>query len=218
MYDAVNRGLAKAQGEICAYLNCDEQYLPCTFAKVLRFFAAHPEVDVLFGDFILTDIDGRPLSYRRVVLPTLQHLRVAPLGTGTCATFFRRNLLERNFYFDPEWKASGDAVWVERLLEARVPMAAIHEPLATFTITDQNLGASNLSEREGSKRRKSNQSPIERTRLIIMHRLRKLLAGAYGPKRVEIAIYTRESPFIRQRFVEENLGFRWRKSDRAGSR
>ena len=96
MYDAVNRGLAKAQGEICAYLNCDEQYLPCTFAKVLRFFAAHPEVDVLFGDFILTDIDGRPLSYRRVVLPTLQHLRVAPLGTGTCATFFRRNLLERN--------------------------------------------------------------------------------------------------------------------------
>ena len=96
-------------------------------------------------------------------------------------------------------------------------MAAIHEPLATFTITDQNLGASNLSARR-LKRRKANQSPIERTRLIIMHRLRKLLAGAYGPKRVEIAIYTRESPFIRQRFVEENLGFRWRKSDRAGSR
>ena len=30
MYDAINRGLAKARGEICGYLNCDEQYLPGT--------------------------------------------------------------------------------------------------------------------------------------------------------------------------------------------
>ncbi len=28
MYDAVNRGLKKAKGEILAYINCDEQYLP----------------------------------------------------------------------------------------------------------------------------------------------------------------------------------------------
>ncbi|NCZ53909.1 MAG: glycosyltransferase, partial [Verrucomicrobia bacterium] len=27
MYDAVNKGLKKGKGKICAYLNCDEQYL-----------------------------------------------------------------------------------------------------------------------------------------------------------------------------------------------
>ena len=37
MYDAINRGLARTHGEICSYLNCDEQYLPGALAKVAEF-------------------------------------------------------------------------------------------------------------------------------------------------------------------------------------
>src|SRR5690349_21578927 len=67
MYDAINRGLKSAHGEICAYLNCDEQYLPGTLSQVVRFFASHPEIDVLFGDAVLVDAEGIPLSYRRTI-------------------------------------------------------------------------------------------------------------------------------------------------------
>ena len=59
MYDAINRGLRRTRGEICGYLNCDEQYLPGTLAKVTRFFAAHPEVEVLFGDLVVVDAKGQ---------------------------------------------------------------------------------------------------------------------------------------------------------------
>ena len=38
MYDAINRGWRRAEGEILAYLNCDEQYLPGGLRAVEEFF------------------------------------------------------------------------------------------------------------------------------------------------------------------------------------
>src|SRR5262245_57026405 len=55
MYDAVNRGLRRAKGEILGYLNCDEQYLPNCLQSVDDFFRTHPNVDVLFGDVVVVD-------------------------------------------------------------------------------------------------------------------------------------------------------------------
>src|SRR4051812_3137477 len=53
MYDAINRGLSRASGDICAYLNCDEQYLPDALRDVANYFDKHPDMDVMFGDSIL---------------------------------------------------------------------------------------------------------------------------------------------------------------------
>src|SRR5258708_40267565 len=36
MYDAINRGLRRANGDILGYLNCDEQYLPGTLDAAAR--------------------------------------------------------------------------------------------------------------------------------------------------------------------------------------
>src|SRR5580704_8052109 len=102
MYDAVNRGLRRAQGEILAYLNCDEQYLPGTLAAVDDFFSKHPGVDVVFGDFIGVDTKGDYLFHRKVLTPLKYHTWVSHLQTFTCATFFRRKIIaDQGHFFNP---------------------------------------------------------------------------------------------------------------------
>jgi glycosyltransferase involved in cell wall biosynthesis len=211
MYDAINRGLRRATGEICGYLNCDEQYLPGALAKVANVFAAHPEVDVLFGDLVLVNGQGEPVSYRRTVLPTKRHVRLSHLNTTTCATFFRHKLLDRGFYFDPDWKVIGDAIWVENLLRHRVKMATLPEPLAIFTFTGKNLTATALSCSETLRWKGAADAAkrFQKIGVVFWHRIRKALAGAYRRRRVEIDVFTLESPEKRQHFVGKNVGFDW---------
>src|ERR671929_1292923 len=39
---AINKGLEKATGDICAFLNSDDLYLPGVFSRVMRHFAENP--------------------------------------------------------------------------------------------------------------------------------------------------------------------------------
>ena len=57
--DAINRGFNHSTGEIMAWLNSDDMYLPGALAYVARYFAAHPDVDVVYGNRLMIDaLDG----------------------------------------------------------------------------------------------------------------------------------------------------------------
>src|SRR5450432_2378309 len=104
MYDAVNRGYRRATGDILAYLNCDEQYLPGALAAVRDFFEKNPNVEVAFAGTIVTDGDGKYLCHRHSLLP---HPRYAWLRFSvlTSSTFIRRRVFhERGLCFDPTWR------------------------------------------------------------------------------------------------------------------
>jgi hypothetical protein len=60
--DAINRGFAHTSGEIMGYLNSDDLLLPGSLAYVGRYFASHPEVDVIYGHRLIIDEHDRQIG------------------------------------------------------------------------------------------------------------------------------------------------------------
>ena len=215
MYDAINRGFARATGDIVCWLNSDEQYVEGALAKVAHYFEAHPEIDILFGDALLISNNGALISYRRTVSPNLQHIQASHLNTLSCATFIRRSVLEQGFMLNTRWRAIADAVWIVDLLRAGISMAVLNEPLAIFTITDKNLGQTSLAKSEAKlwQEETSSKSRWLRPYFVGGHRLMKLLSGAYWDRSVSINLYTLASPQKRIAMESRHIGFRWPQSE-----
>lgn len=213
MYDAVNRGLRRASGDILAYLNCDEQYLPGALASVHQYFSAHPEVEVVFGFTVATDRDGAYLFHRKVQAPKLYHTWTHPLSVLTCATFFRRSLLdERKIYFDPSFRICGDADWVLRLLRAGVRMGVLPEFTSCFANTGQNLSLDSRAQTESQRIFASapRAARLLRPAILLHHRARRFVGGVYRQPPFAYSIYTQASPAARVTFSVTKPTARWK--------
>lgn len=208
MYDAINKGLRRAQGDICSYLNCDEQLLPGSLAAVGEYFAKHADTDVVFGDTIVVGRDGEPLCYWRPYVPSLAHLAGATLNTLSCSTFFRRTIVEAGHLFEPRWKTVGDLQWIRGLLEQRRPMTCLPRPLAAFTFLGDNLGASPAAREEFEASRESSGGSGRRFRRC-WHGIRKLFSGAYVRRKVTYDLFALSDPSRRRRFTCDSLGWTW---------
>jgi glycosyltransferase involved in cell wall biosynthesis len=213
MYDAVNRGLRRAQGDICAYLNCDEQYLPNALLKVSRYFDKHPHVQVLFTDAVVTGGDGSYICNRQVLRPYYYHTKICQVNTLTCSTFFRRSLLdEHGMFFNPDYRALGDADWILRLLSKKIPIDVLREATSTFTDTGDNMSLQERSAQELEQMRRSAPWWARRSaRLwVLQHRLRKLLAGLYKVQPFSYSIYTRDNVDQRKTFTVDQPSAVWK--------
>ena len=216
MYDAINKGLRKATGDICAYLNCDEQYLPRTLRWVADYLSVSPETEVLFGAAIVTRADGSYVCDRRVMVPTRWHTMVSGnLSIFTSSTFFRRkSVVERGLLFDPQWRVCGDAVWALRLLEAGLRMKATNKPLSAFAETGANMSAvgNPRAAEEGLRLELSAPAAARAFKpgVLLAYRFRRWLSGAYALKPHSYAVYTAEEADRRQRFAVDRPIFRWK--------
>jgi glycosyltransferase involved in cell wall biosynthesis len=201
MYDAINRGLHRATGEVLAWLNCDEQYLPGALPSVVEFFAAHPQTDVLFGDIVFVDDQGRYAGHRKVQVPLLYHTWTCHLSTLSCATFFRRRVVfDQGEFFDPRLRDSGDGEWMVRLLRRRVRMAALSRFTSVFTLTGNNMSQKPNSLREARELHRTAPvwARLAKPGIILHHRLRRLAGGMYSQPPFSFSLYTRDSQTQRE--------------------
>jgi glycosyltransferase involved in cell wall biosynthesis len=195
MYDAVNRGYRRATGDILAYLNCDEQYLPGALKAVRDFFETHPKIEVALAGTIVTDGDGKYICHRHSMVPNPRHIWFR-FPVLTSSVFIRRKVIhERGIFFDTRWRDLGDFHWMLALMGNRVPMAVCDSFTSAFADTGENMNLkpNALREKAATDALMPRWVRALKPVWIAHHRLRRLAAGHFSLKPMSYSIYTLQS-------------------------
>lgn len=133
LYDAMNKGLALARGEVIGFLNADDWYATArTLEKVAAAF--DQGVDIAYGHMALVEPDP-PHRVRRLWREAPRDARSFALGWQPPhpATFMRTALLREVGGFDPGMRISADyLVFARCLLQRRSSLAFVPEVLTNM--------------------------------------------------------------------------------------
>jgi glycosyltransferase involved in cell wall biosynthesis len=214
MYDAVNRGWRRAKGEILAYLNCDEQYLPDALAAVEQFFRRHPQTDVVFADTVVVDKQGQFICCRKSLVPWKNCMWVYnPVITSSI--FIHRRVLDRHgLFFDTRWRDLGDIVWTAEMVRRRLNMAVLRQYTSSFADTGENMNLKPNAIRERELVWNMTPAWVRRSMFLLhqLHRLRMMCHGIYWQKPLTYSIYTLGKPDQRVDFhVAKPTTIWWRR-------
>ena len=134
---ALNKGLARATGDVVAYINSDDYYLPDAFASALPLFA-DPTVEWVAGTCRFVYPDGTVAAVWHPVLPSgnRHHWILAMWSVPQAACFWRRDVFDRvggfredlDYVFDTEFmlRLAVEGV-LPRIVEPELAVRFLHD-------------------------------------------------------------------------------------------
>jgi glycosyltransferase involved in cell wall biosynthesis len=128
VYDALNKGLRAATGEIVALLNSDDLFAPGAFAAAREAFA-DPQVDVVTGSAEIFSDDG---VLEKTDDPTELWLNWKNVTLGNPlpnARFYRRTLLQQTGEFDLRFRLASDRDWLLRMARLQPREVVLDAPV-----------------------------------------------------------------------------------------
>jgi glycosyltransferase involved in cell wall biosynthesis len=141
--DAVNKGFARAQGDVIAWLNGDDAYISAAVDRAVSFMDANREVGAVYGGQEYIDADGRTI---RVFVPKrFSWRRYLYLGDNvpTPTVIFRREVLEREGGLDESYADAADYDFYLRILGS-TRVEPMREPLVRFRYHAHSKTGSNI--------------------------------------------------------------------------
>jgi len=140
---AINKGLKKSRGDIVAYLNSDDIYLPGTIQKVARYFDKHDSVDIVYGDCRIIDEKSKMIAqWCSRVFDLFSELCLNFIYQPT--SFIRRRVIRKVGYFDENLHYTMDVDYWYRA-GCHFEFEYIPEVLACFRVSsDSKTGDSQI--------------------------------------------------------------------------
>lgn len=140
---AINKGMARATGEILAYLNSDDVYYADTLVAAVAVFQ-DKQADLLIGAVDVVMVDGVQRDFIRKespaegtpthFFPIFKHGHELPIRFLQPGSFWTRELWERVGGFDERYHLIMDREWFTRSAARGARIKITDQPLAHFAL------------------------------------------------------------------------------------
>lgn len=127
---AINKGLRRSSGDIVAYINSDDVFLPGAFDAVVGHFENHPSCRWVAGHCV-TFGTGFP-GYWRATVPSELWMWLACCPLPQQSVFWRRDLLELHGVIDENLECCLDYEYWVRLAFGGEICDVVDQPIAGF--------------------------------------------------------------------------------------
>lgn len=126
IYDAMNKGITLATGDIIGILNSDDWYEPNAVTEVVHASIMYPDVDVFHGLLSFHDKQG----IREITGHDHGFLKLGMIEHPTC--FLRKKVYEDVGLFDTEYQSAADYDLMLRVAQSGKKFHLIQKILANF--------------------------------------------------------------------------------------
>ena len=131
---ARNAGLAAAQGELIAFIDADDVWLPGKLEQQVQYLLDRPDVGFVYTSWTILLEPGA-----RVPPQFADDWRRPRAGYLPSALVVRRDVLDQVGLFDPTYKIGEDAEWLARANDAGIRHAVLPDVLVRYRIHHANL-------------------------------------------------------------------------------
>lgn len=131
--EAINKGFARANGEVLAWLNSDDTLEPQAVAEAVAYLVEHPEIGMVYGDTNFIDVRGDVIGKFPARQTNYRLLRQGYVHVPQQASFFRADLWRKVGPLDPSFYFAMDYdLWVR--LSRLAPMVYLPRYWANFRL------------------------------------------------------------------------------------
>jgi glycosyltransferase involved in cell wall biosynthesis len=140
-FEAINKGLMRAKGEIVSWLNSDDLLAsPWALERVQKAFQNNSQADIVVGNLRIIDERGRSLTEPPIFCNDMNNqefTRYLPAILDHCfipqpATFFKKTIYQQykinNYHYGMDWD-----LWIRCYLDKKI-FLKIKQPIASFRI------------------------------------------------------------------------------------
>lgn len=126
--EAINKGLARASGEVVAWLNSDDLYLPGAVAAAVAALQADPSLGMVYGDVQSINASGEVTNVMRYDQWGLDELMSFHI-IGQPGVFMRRSVQQQAGYLDEHFHMLLDhQLWIR--MAGLAPLRYVHQEWA----------------------------------------------------------------------------------------